>query len=82
MKKIILGIICFIAISICIKTTKMNSKESITSFNLNLVEAIAQNEAGCINKPGNNDGHCATDGTFYLCENKGSKDCMKGQYPY
>lgn len=36
---------------------------------------------GCVNKPGSNDGHCATDGTYYLCENDGRKDCVKGQYP-
>lgn len=39
------------------------------------------NTKGCINQPGKNDGHCATDGIHYLCENKGTKDCVKGQYP-
>lgn len=36
------------------------------------------NTRGCINQPGKNDGHCATDGTYYLCENEGRKDCVKG----
>lgn len=45
------------------------------------LEALTLNENGCVNKPGSNDGHCATDGTFYLCENSGSKDCKKGVYP-
>lgn len=50
-------------------------------FALANVEALAASENGCVNKPGQNDGHCATDGIFYLCENKGSKDCVIGLYP-
>lgn len=45
------------------------------------VEVLAASEKGCVNKPGKNDGHCATDGIFYLCENRGSKDCVMGIYP-
>ena len=40
--------------------------------------------SGCINRPGENDGHCETDGQSYLCANRGfleRKDCVKGVYP-
>lgn len=60
-----------------------SNKQTGDTLELDLanVEALAASEKGCVNKPGINDGHCATDGIFYLCENKGTKDCVKGLYP-
>jgi len=39
---------------------------------------------GCINRPGENDGHCTTDGSEYLCAKPHflqRKDCVIGMYP-
>lgn len=55
-----------------------NSLQFIEQLSQQNVEALTYEE--CFNKPGYNDGHCETDGTIYLCANKGfleRRDCVK-----
>lgn len=58
----------------------MNNEENYSYIELNSVEALAQSEQGCLTRPGQNDGHCTTNGTVYFCENAAwfdKKDCVK-----
>ncbi|BBD45872.1 Hypothetical protein PEIBARAKI_5865 [Petrimonas sp. IBARAKI] len=58
----------------------MNNKANYSYLVLDNVEALAQSEQGCITRPGQNDGHCTTNGTVYFCENAAwfdKKDCVK-----
>ena len=45
---------------------------------------INSSTVGCVNRPGDNDGHCVTDGYEYFCANPGflqRKDCFENIYP-
>lgn len=44
----------------------VNHNANLSDLALANVEALAQSEAGCIYRPGQNDGHCTTNGTVYL----------------
>lgn len=58
----------------------VNHNANLSDLALANVEALAQSEAGCIYRPGQNDGHCTTNGTVYFCENAAwfeSKNCVK-----
>lgn len=76
-------VLCSLFVVFAIVTTvySFNPTDAVSPISFVEIEAMAHSEVGCVNKPGSNDGHCATDGTFYLCENSGSKDCKKGLYP-
>jgi len=79
LKKIILSalvlcVFCFFSLYVNADENELqNSKVTIESSG-----------TGCINRPGENDGHCVTDGNEYLCANRHflqHKDCVKGEYP-
>lgn len=59
----------------------INNDTKLELVALNNVEALAQSESGCINRPDANDGDCTGDGTMYFCENSMMwHDCVKGVY--
>lgn len=78
-KKILIGI--FMLSVFGIFSIFVNADENIIQ---NPEFTINSSTVGCVTRPGENDGHCVTDGYEYLCANRGflqKKDCFQNIYP-
>lgn len=82
MKKIfsVFLIVSGVAVGIACATDGNKTQRSI---GMSDVEAIGSSEKGCVNRLGENNGNCTTDGNRYFCENPvwyWFNDCVKGVY--
>ncbi len=76
----VIGILGFLAGG---SLAKGNQHRTMPGVTMAEIEALSSSEKGCVNRPGQNNGHCTTDGTYFFCEDSepGSlNDCVKGEY--